>query len=52
MGTLILLVVTTVIGALIGHFGFDQGLIGAVAGFIVGVLVRIGAADDAVDMFT
>jgi hypothetical protein len=51
MGTLILLIVTTAIGALIGHFGFDAALVGAVVGFVVGILLRVGAADDAIDLF-
>lgn len=51
MGTFILLVITTAVGAAIGHFGFDQAVIGAIVGFVVGVLIRIGAADDAIDLF-
>lgn len=51
MGTFILLILATLIGATIGHWGFDAALLGAVVGFVVGVLLRIGAADDAIDLF-
>lgn len=52
MGTFILLVITTVLGWAIGHFAFDAGVIGAVIGFVVGVLLRIGAAENIGDLFS
>lgn len=51
MGTFIWLVIATLVGAIIGHLAFGQVLIGAGVGFIVGVLIRCGAADDVVDLF-
>lgn len=42
MGTLIWLIFTTVVGGLIGHFAFQAAVIGALVGFLVGLVIRFG----------
>lgn len=45
MGTVIWLLVATVIGTAIGYFGFDHMWVGALIGFVAGGIVRLGVSD-------
>lgn len=50
MGTILLLIITTVIGTAVGHYGFDAAVYGAIVGFVVGLALRFGFVDDAIDL--
>lgn len=43
MFTFIWLAITTVLGALLGHVTNDAPWVGALLGFFVGLMIRIGA---------
>lgn len=47
MGTIVWLLITTALGATIGHYGFNAVGIGALIGLVVGVFLRLLVASGA-----